>query len=316
MEDDGVYCPELRKIQKSLEQCWLHIKSYCCVNIYEDNCCVAVVLEYHIIVSIWKPVAFCYSHKKYINIAERNQHSKVELIIISFNMASHKDFKAPPSLNKDITYSNWKKELRIWVAFTNLKAKKKSPAIFLTLNRQAREEALKIPVEELTAETGVNKLLEVLDEIYLKYEVSLAYEAYEAFEKFIRPASMTINDYIIHFERLHNKAKGYKMEIHDGVLAYRLLNNATISESHKQLIRATLPDLRYTTMKEQLKRVFAKTVTTESIEAQQPKSEFPVKFESDDKSGRKDVYFSDKRSSFKKEKIITVAMEVVDTEEN
>ena len=168
----------------------------------------------------------------------------------------------------------------------------------------------------MTAETGVNKLSEVLDERYLKGEVSLAYEAYEAFEKFIRPASMTINDYIIHFERLHNKAKGYKMEIHDGVLAYRLLNNTNISESHKQLIRATLPDLRYTTMKEQLKRVFAKTVTTESIEAQQPKSEFPVKFESNDKSGRKDVYFSDKRSSFKKEKIITVAMEVVDTEEN
>ena len=87
MEDDGVYYPELRKIQKSLEQCWLHIKSYCCVNIYEDNCCVAVALEYYIIISIWKPVAFCYSHKKYVNIAERNQHRKVKLIIISFNIA-------------------------------------------------------------------------------------------------------------------------------------------------------------------------------------------------------------------------------------
>ena len=145
----------------------------------------------------------------------------------------------------------------------------------------------------------------------------MAYEAYDAFEKFIRPASMTISDYIIHFEKFHNKAKGYKMEIHDGVLAYRLLNNTTISESHKQLIRATLPDLRYTTMKEQLKRVFAKTVTTESIEAQQPKSEFPVKFESDGSSGREDVYFSDKRGvAFKKEKILTVTMEVTDIEEN
>ena len=28
----------------------------------------------------------------------------------------------------------------------------------------------------MTAETGVNKLLEVLDELYLKGEVSLAYE--------------------------------------------------------------------------------------------------------------------------------------------
>ena len=152
----------------------------------------------------------------------------------------------------------------------------------------------------LTAETGINESLEVLNDLYLKDEVCLAYETYEAFENFIRPASLTINDYIIHFERLHNKARGYKMEIHDGVLAYRLLNNATILESHKQLIRVTLPDLRYATMKEQLIRVFAKTVTTESIEAQQPKSEFPVKFESDDSSGMEDVYFSDKSSSFQK----------------
>ena len=43
-------------------------------------------------------------------------------------MASQKDFKAPPSLNKDITYSNWKKELRILEAFTNLKDEKKVPA--------------------------------------------------------------------------------------------------------------------------------------------------------------------------------------------
>ena len=90
MEDDRVYYPELQKKQKSLEQCWLHIKSYRCVNIYEDICCVAVVLAYHIIVSIWKPAAFCYSHKKNIIIAEWNQHSKAELTIISFNIGSRK----------------------------------------------------------------------------------------------------------------------------------------------------------------------------------------------------------------------------------
>ena len=85
------------------------------------------------------------------------------------------------------------------------------------------------------------------------------------------------------------------------MLAYLLLNNTNISESYKQLIRATLPDLRYTTMKKQLKTVFAKTATTESIEAQQPKSEFLVKFdEGDDSSGREDVYFSDKRIIFQK----------------
>ena len=47
---------------------------------------IIVVLKYHIIVSIWKPVTFCYSNKKYINRAERNQHSKVELLIISYSI--------------------------------------------------------------------------------------------------------------------------------------------------------------------------------------------------------------------------------------
>ena len=100
------------------------------------------------------------------------------------------------------------KELTIWEAFTNVHNEKKSPATILTLNGLVREAALEIAVEELTTETDINKLLEVLDELYLKDEFPLVYEAWGAFEKFIKPASITINDYIINFERLHNKAKG------------------------------------------------------------------------------------------------------------
>ena len=46
---------------------------------------------------------------------------------------------------------------------------------------------------------------------------------------------MSISDYINRFERLYQKAKSYKMEIHDGVLAYHLLNSANLSDHHKQL---------------------------------------------------------------------------------
>ena len=45
-------------------------------------------------------------------------------------MASKGDYKAPPTLSKDITYSNWKRELSIWQAFTSLEKKKQPPAIF------------------------------------------------------------------------------------------------------------------------------------------------------------------------------------------
>ena len=123
-------------------------------------------------------------------------------------------------------------------------------------------------IAKLNCDDGVNKLLKTLDTLYLKDECTMAYEAYEAFEKYIRPESSSISDYIIQFERLYNKAKGYKMEIHDGVLAYRLLNNANISDTHKQLIRATVSEMNYKNMKEQLNKIFSSVTSkceTESI---------------------------------------------------
>ena len=44
-----------------------------------------------------------------------------------------KDFKAPPTLGKDSLYVNWKKEVKIWEAFTSVSKKKHAFAIFMTL---------------------------------------------------------------------------------------------------------------------------------------------------------------------------------------
>ena len=181
-------------------------------------------------------------------------------------------------LNDKIVYSTWKKELKIWEAFTSIDKKKQAPAIFLTLSGQAQEAVLEIDIEKLKAENGVEHLVNALDELYLIDETCSAYEAYEVFEKFIRPFNMSISDFIIQFERLYNKAKSYNMEIHEGVLAYRMLNSANLSENHKQLVRATLSDMKYVKMKEQLKKVFSNvTSNRESF-----KSENPVKIEPSD----------------------------------
>ena len=174
-------------------------------------------------------------------------------------MASKSDYKAPPRLNKSV-YSVWKNELKIWVAFTSLDKKKQAPAIFLTLTGQAREAILNLEVNVLTAEDGVDKLIQELDKLYAKDETCTAYESYEKFEKFIRPSNMSMTDYIIKFELLHNKAKSHKMSIDDGVLAYHLLNSANLSENHKELVRATVKEMKYSNMKEQLKKVFTSTL--------------------------------------------------------
>ena len=46
------------------------------------------------------------------------------------------------------------------------------------------------------------------------------------------------------------------MKLPVGVLAHRFLASANISDHHKQLVRATLPELSYKKMKEQLLKVF------------------------------------------------------------
>ena len=68
---------------------------------------------------------------------------------------------------------------------------------------------------------------------------------------------LTVSEYIIEFEHLYNKAKRRKMELPDGVLTYRFLNRANVSSHHKQLVRATLPELSYQSMKDQLKKMFS-----------------------------------------------------------
>ena len=43
----------------------------------------------------------------------------------------------------------------------------------------------------------------------------------------------------------------------EDILAYRLLKSANLPNEHKQLIKATLPELQYDSMKDQLKKIFS-----------------------------------------------------------
>ena len=65
-------------------------------------------------------------------------------------------------------------------------------------------------------------------------------------------------------EQLYSKAKNHKMTMSDGAVAYRLLNSAGFSESHKQVVRATVSEMTYDTMKKQLTKVFTNTCSSSS----------------------------------------------------
>ena len=115
-------------------------------------------------------------------------------------------------LRADFLYENWKKEIIIWQRVPTLEQKKKKTlAIFLSLEGKAKEAALDIDDESLNKEDSVGKVLAQLDKVHLKYKIQLAYQAYDTFEKFQRLLEMSVAAFLIEFECFHNKAKAYNM---------------------------------------------------------------------------------------------------------
>ena len=129
---------------------------------------------------------------------------------------------------------------------------------------QARRLCSTIKIEELNAEDGVNKVISKLKEFYEKDAEQLAFDAYEKFEMFQRPVDMMIADYCNEFDIRYNVIKEKKMELPQGVLAYRLLKSANLSKEKQALIRATVNNLTYNDMKKQICAVHDKTVSIKS----------------------------------------------------
>ena len=78
---------------------------------------------------------------------------------------------------------------------------------------------------------------------------------------------MNIADYINESERLNNQIKHYQMELLTGVLTYKVLKNANVSNVKQQQIRATIVTLTYDNMKRQLKAIFDSSIISTDSES-------------------------------------------------
>ena len=143
-------------------------------------------------------------------------------------MATKSRIMSPPKLQDD--FNSWLHEIEVWKYVTDLDKKKQGPMIYLSLEGQARRLCSTIKIEELNAEDGVNKVISKLKEFYEKDAEQLAFDAYEKFEMFQRPVDMMIADYCNEFDIRYNVIKEKKMELPQGVLAYRLLKSANLSK--------------------------------------------------------------------------------------
>ena len=114
-------------------------------------------------------------------------------------------YAAPLEFSNNVSLIDYKKEIKIWQVLTDLPAKKQGPSLYLSLKGKARETALEI--DEIKKETGVQKILEPLEKLYLQDTNQSAYLAYQKFETFKRPDNMPMKEYLIKFEQLYTKIK-------------------------------------------------------------------------------------------------------------
>ena len=86
--------------------------------------------------------------------------------------------------------------------FTNLEPGKQGPAIVLSLQGEAQDAILELDTTEISGTDGVNKIIERLNRLYKKDELTEKYNALESFETYKRNSSTSIRDFLTEFEKL------------------------------------------------------------------------------------------------------------------
>ena len=165
------------------------------------------------------------------------------------------------------SWKNYKKELEVWAKFTKLSEDKRGPALWCSLTGKAKEAIQDMDIAEISAVDGLDKIITKLDSLFKIDENQAAYLAYQEFETYKRSTDVSLQDFLVKFEALHAKIKRHGMTLSEGVLAYRFLHSANLSNEEMSLCRATITAFKYEDMKKKVMSLFGdKTVIKKSAE--------------------------------------------------
>ena len=92
--------------------------------------------------------------------------------------------KSPPLLSKTKTYDDWLKLITIWQQFTTLELEKQGLAIVLSLEGEVQDAVLELEPNQITDRNRVKTIIDRLNKIYKKDELTQKYNALEAFEAY------------------------------------------------------------------------------------------------------------------------------------
>ena len=133
-------------------------------------------------------------------------------------MAS-KGNKVPPLLSKSKSYEDWVKKIRIWTKITSLPKSDQGGAILMTLEDEAEDKVLELEEDAIISDNGIENVIKQLDILYKKNETVEKFNALDAFETYRRPSDIGINEFVIEFDKRHNKTKKLGTAMSDDLLA-------------------------------------------------------------------------------------------------
>ena len=141
---------------------------------------------------------------------------------------------------REKSYEVYRTELSFWAKFTSLPKRKMGLAVALSLPEGSNIRTKlfsELSIEDLDCDSGLTKLLEYLDKIYLKDDLISAREIFTEFIRFTKKDKDTMESYIMEFDRLYRKAEKYDiLKVANGAKGFMLLESAKLEHKDEQLV--------------------------------------------------------------------------------
>ena len=166
------------------------------------------------------------------------------------------------------SYVTFRKEVSLWETITPLQEERRGGTLVIKLPEKAKSIALDMSHDELAKGieredkdgnkvkiTGVQRLLEVLDDVYMENIHKEKFKCYDNFRNYRREKLGSVQDFLLEYDKKVRRLKEYGINLPEEVLAYEVLNSANLSVEQYALANATVPELTYKAMKDQIKKI-------------------------------------------------------------
>ena len=184
-------------------------------------------------------------------------------------MATNTRPKDPPHWFEGQSYEDWKKEVDVWKLVSKAEKKEEGPLVYRVLTGEPKNKINELTSAQIGSDTGLQLILDKLDELYELDKNQKICHILEAFEKFKRLPSMPMSVFLIEFEKRKAQLENNACKYPDAVLAYKLLVASNISPEQERLCKATA-EWNYISIKTQIKKIICDYVADNPINTDRP----------------------------------------------